>query len=111
MEVWGSDPSVPIAPQASPVRHWLHSLRSLFPAFPGPLLRMLRCLANDPASAVASDSFLKATSDLACLHEEHALVDGTVPERGSGGRFAAAAWLPVPGLTGLVIPEVMLTTW
>ena len=83
-------------------------MRGLFPAFPSPLLRLLRSLAADPASAVAADAFLKATSDLTCLHEERILAEGTAPERGAAGRFRATRWLPVVGLQGLIIPEVRL---
>ena len=107
LELWGNK-AVPTTPQARPVHHWLRLVGALFPAFPGPLLRLLRCLSADSASAAAADGFLKSIESLACLHEEQALIEGTVPERGGQSKFKATQWLPVAGLIGLDVPEASL---
>lgn len=107
LEVWAEAPAAEAVPaHAAPLRHWLHSLRSLFPGHAGPYLRALRCLSSSPASAISADMHLKAATEVACLHEERALAQGSAPERGSGGRLWATAWLPAAGLHGVVIPEV-----
>ncbi|KAK9805788.1 hypothetical protein WJX73_010423 [Symbiochloris irregularis] len=103
-ELWASADS-PSNPQMAPLRHWMHQTAALFPAFPSPLLRILRCMSSDATSAAAADAYLKGLGDLACLHHEHEVAEGTVAERGPGGRIRAVRWLPIVDLPGLDVPE------
>lgn len=109
-EFWAMEAgtSASSAPYMGPIKAWLHSVRGLFPAFPGPLLCLLQGLSADAASAAAADAFLKGVTEVACLHHEQLLADSTMQERGSGGRIRATQWIPVAGLTGFAIPEVRL---
>lgn len=82
---------------------FLDDARSLFPAFPGPLLRLLACLASGVTPVTAALQYLDCIPELTCRHSSQEENLKQLPE----GLAEALEALPVQH-TGLYIPQVRL---
>jgi len=92
---------------AAALRHLLDAARGLFPAAPGPLLRLLAALAVGRRAAAAASAYLGRLPAVACVHaRDDPRVAPLEGDGGGGGdtnlRVAVAA-IPLAG--GVVLPE------
>lgn len=96
-EFWHKDAA------GDPVRRFLDDARSLFPAFPGPLLRLLASLASGRQAVTSTLQYLDSIPLLTCKHSSQDAALRQLP----GDFVEAMEALPVQN-TGLYIPQVPL---
>ena len=85
-----------------PLRRFLDDARGLFPAFPGPLLRLLASLASGRQAVTAALQYLDSIPLLTCRHSVQDKALRQLP----GDLAEALEALPVQN-TGLFIPQVV----